>query len=272
MGCYWRQLIVGYERRKAADPSFPTKSCIEVMVAASTQSAAEWSQRGGFRRMLPEMDFVVAGVLTAIAGKYYSMWKVAQTASVAVGVVSNDDDSVSTKPKIIEELQQPREEQDNDENDDDARIFNMKVPTNAFQRTMMDGCTRPTLGQRAGSFLAPAGSLFRAGMISGFLGYGLTYVLICFRSIVNPNYVPVTRNVNVLHASLYTGTFMATVSNIRYQLLQGVVEPFLQQQQHNKVPPSLTLILIFTVRIANGLLGSILAIAGMRRLGLQQLK
>ena len=82
--------------------------------------------------MLPEMDFVVAGVLTAIAGKYYSMWKVAQTASVAVGVVSNDDDSVSTKPKIIEELQQPREEQDNDENDDDARIFNMKVPTNAF--------------------------------------------------------------------------------------------------------------------------------------------
>ena len=30
---------------------------------------------------MPEIDFVVAGLLTTIAGKYYSMWRVAPTAA-----------------------------------------------------------------------------------------------------------------------------------------------------------------------------------------------
>lgn len=64
------QLKTGYERRVTADPSFPQKSVTEVILAAGTQFAAEWNRRGA-DRLLPEADFVLPAILTAIFGKYY---------------------------------------------------------------------------------------------------------------------------------------------------------------------------------------------------------
>ena len=91
---------------------------------------------------------------------------------------------------------------------------------------------------------------------------------------------------------------MAVVSNIRYQFLQGVVEPIVidrwifsgissssitDNNEKNEVEPSIdvgrrqSLVLlrsfvIFAVRWMNGLLGSVLAISGMRLLGVQRMK
>lgn len=239
-GRSWAQDIrVGYRRRVEADPSFPLKSVVEVFLAAGTQFTAEWERRGP--RLLPEIDFVCAGVLTAVAGKYFSMWKVAPT----------QGDSTSEAP-------------------DDPTLFQIKVPTNAFQRTMLDGITRPKLNQRLLSFVAPVVPLFRAGFAFGFVGYTTTAGIVFLRSIMFPSYVAVTRNVNVLYASLYTGAYMALSSNVRYQMLQGVVEPLVDTMLRKL--PVLRGIAIFLVRLANGLLGSILAIQGMRLLGLQRLK
>ena len=64
------QLQTGYQRRVAADPLFPQKSLTEVFLAAGTQLAAEWSRRGG-HRLIPEADFVLPAILTAVFGKYY---------------------------------------------------------------------------------------------------------------------------------------------------------------------------------------------------------
>jgi hypothetical protein len=134
-----RDIAVGYERRVAADPSFPVKSVAEVFLAAGTQFTAE-CQRRGTAQLLPEIDFVLAGVLTAVAGKYYSMWKVAKT---QLG-----------KPTTDALLDQ-----------DEPCLGQMKVPTNAFQSTMLDGVTRPSIKQRLGSLVAPVFPLFRAGMV-----------------------------------------------------------------------------------------------------------
>lgn len=231
----------GYARRIKADPSFAWKSITEVFLAAGTQFAAEFNRRGS-TRMLPEADFVFSGVLTAVAGKYYSMWRTAKTL----------------------------EDAENKSDDQEPRLGKMRVPTNAFQSTMMDGVTRPTLVQRGGALLAPVYPLFRAGLIAGFIGYGLTAIITALRSLLLPEYVAATQNVNVVYASLYTGGFMAIVSNLRYQILQGVIEPVIDKC-FKQIPP-VRAFLIFSIRWANGLLGSVLAITGMRALGLQRLK
>lgn len=64
-----KQIRNGYQVRVAADPSFPQKSCTEILLAAGTQIAAEWNRRGA-HRLIPEADFVLPAILTAVFGKY----------------------------------------------------------------------------------------------------------------------------------------------------------------------------------------------------------
>jgi hypothetical protein len=232
----------GYRQRVAADPAFPQKSVTELFLAATTQLTAEIERRGS-DQILVQFDFVLAGVLTAVFGKYYSMWKVAPTQAGRV----HDKKS-----------------------DGDARLFQIKVPTNAFQTTMLDGVTTPILYQRLAAFIVPVVPLFRAGFIASSVGYGIVRIMILVRTLLLPSFKACTQNVNVLYASLYTGAFMAVVSNIRYQVLQGLIEP-LVGRWFRRVP-ILHGSLIFLIRVGNGFLGSILAIAGMRQLGLQQVK
>ena len=237
-----QSISAGYQQRVAADPSFPQKSVTEILLAAGTQMTAEWNRRGS-AGLKNEIDFVIAGVLTACYGKFYSMWRVAPTK------YSKSQTSTAN----------------------DAQIFGVSVPTNAFQPTLLDGTTVPTLQQRLLSLVAPVPALFRAGCLASIVGYGFTALFIALRSILLPNYVAATRNVNIIHASIYTGAFMAVVSNLRYQILQGIIEPKLVDR-YLKNYPTLRAGTMFAVRLANGLLGSTLSILGMKALGLQQLK
>jgi hypothetical protein len=241
---HWIQdLQKGYGRRCQADARFPLKSLTEVVLAAGTQLAAEYDRRGAVR-IVPEIDFVVAGVLTAMYGKYASMWKVAPTRHAKDAVASR----TSAEP----------------------HLGTLKVPTNAFQPYLLDGVTVPNAKQRLASLVAPMLPLFRAGVAASLVGYGVTAFFIALRSSLVPSYEAATRSVNIVYASLYTGAFMAVVSNLRYQILQGVVEPVLARVFRKM--PILEGLFVFGIRVANGLLGSLLAIAGMRLLGLQQLK
>ena len=240
-----------FELRLAADPNFVSKSITEVILAAGTQFTAEFTRRGA-SNIIPQIDFVIAGIFTAIAGKYYSMWRVAPTFTKG----ANERDNSCTA----------------ENSDSDSTTVShgggggVSIPTNAFQTDKSY-----SLVQRGMAFILPIPSLFKAGFIASAIGYGLTQILISLRSILVPSYVAATANINILHACLYTGGFMAFVSNIRYQLLQGIVEPMVVEKLFWKFP-IIKAAAIFAVRLANGLLGSSLAIAGMTFFGLQKLK
>ena len=106
---------------------------------------------------------------------------------------------------------------------------------------------------------------------ASMIGYGLTSILIALRSLLVPSYIAKTQTVNIVYASIYTGGFMAIVSNIRYQLLQGIIELKIIEKLFAKFPV-IKAAMIFLVRLGNGLLGSSIAIAGMKFFGLQKLK
>lgn len=242
-----RSVSRGYDRRVAADPSFPQKSVAEVALAVGTQLAAEFNRRGGPAGVIREIDFVVAAVLTAIAGKYYSMWRVAPTVE-ADGVEVKGDVAVSGTGRWLD-----------------------SVPNNAFQPYLLDGSTRPAPSRRIAALFVPMPALFQAGFIASAIGYGLTALLIKLRSILMPGYIPATAGMNLLKACLYTGSYVATSSNMRYQVLQGIVEPRIVDRLLGKVPP-LRAAVTFLIRLCNNLLGSMLAIMGMRFLGLQRMQ
>lgn len=203
---------------------------------------------------------------------FTSMWRVAKTLQDGY----NDNNETLTRIGISDKEENNDDDDDNNK-DEDADVpitilrgFISSVPTNAFQCYMIDGITKPTLLQRIGSFLVPMIPLFRAGFISSTVGYGISLLLISIRSVIFPSYNTITRQVNLLYASIYTGCFMAIISNIRYQILQGIIEPFIDKYFIRV--PIIHSILIFLIRWFNGLLGSILAITGMRYFGLQKLK
>mmetsp|Transcript_4372 Transcript_4372/g.5107 ORF Transcript_4372/g.5107 Transcript_4372/m.5107 type:complete len:433 (+) Transcript_4372:85-1383(+) len=289
-----QQLQYGLIRRVNADSYFLSKSLIEIIVASGTQFMAELNRRGGLSRTIIEFDFVLPAILTAIFGKYYSMWRTAKTL---------DNDRKSSSSSFSRDA-----DNDNDDNDStfivarssgDPILFGrLPVPTNAFQSHMADGTTAPTLSQRLGSFVVPIPALFKAGTLASGIGYGMFAVIVTIRSTFLPSYHTETIPVNIIYASIYTGLFMAIVSNIRYQLLQGIVEPIIidrwmfsniinnksNEMEHNKNNNNnnnngyhqfqilLRSFTIFTVRWLNGLLGSVLAIMGMRFFGLQRMK
>lgn len=236
-----------WKSRIQADPDFLNKSIAEVMIAIATQFTAEFNRRG-MNGMMVEIDFVVAGILTAMAGKYYTMWRVAPTAAI-----DDDEPEMSKKSKKAVSTST-------------STSTKSSIPTNAFQ------IDRPyTIFQRGAAFITPIPSLFQAGFVASIIGYGFTSILIALRSFFIPTYQAATANVNLLHASLYTGAFMAIISNIRYQILQGIIEPGIIEKLFGRFP-AVKGMMIFFVRLANGLLGSTWAIAGMKLFGLQKLK
>jgi hypothetical protein len=260
-----------------------SKSILEIILAAFTQYMAEVGQRGK-HRILAEIDFVVAGILTAVCGKYYSMWRVAKT------VISDEDGNHDVGNK-----------EDNDGRINESNYQNKKwrdkIPTNAFQPTLLDGRTKPTPYSRFLALLLPMPELFRAGVIASTIGYGMTSIFIQLRAILIPEYVVSTVPVSVPGAAVYTGVFLAIVSNIRYQILQGVIEPYLIEKPFQNMQllgeewknnigfvgivgrfaswrfwNQVKGLMIVLVRWMNGLLGSWIAIGGMRACGLQKLK
>lgn len=201
------RITSAWRARADADPKFRQKLALEAALACALQTTAEVQRRG--RAFGREADYVVAGVLTALAGKLVASFQAAPSTQGAAA-------------------------------------------TNAFQPDV-------PLRARVGAVVRPMPRLFGVGFAAAALGYGLTDCLtrlrdLCGIAVVAPPRVP------ILGAAVYTGVFVAVVSNGSYQILQGLVERGWWGDRRA---------LLFVGRAGRSLMASALAIRGMQVSGLQ---
>ncbi|KEH33261.1 hypothetical protein MtrunA17_Chr3g0090071 [Medicago truncatula] len=234
----WLLKFGGFKERLLADDLFLTKLVMECVVVIFTKAAAELKKRK--ENFSKEMDFVVANVVTGIVTGFVLVWFPAPTVSlkpppaISAGII--------------------------------AKFF-YGCPENAFQVALAG--TSYTLLQRIGAIVRNGAKLFVVGTGASLVGIGITNALINAQKAVNKAFT--VENLPVISTSVAYGIYMVVVSNLRYQVLAGIIEqrilePLLRQNK---------LILTgayFIVRTANTYWGSLLWVDFARWVGVQKIK
>lgn len=125
-----------------------------------------------------------------------------------------------------------------------------------------------TLGQRAGAVARNGVKLLGVGFGSSVFGVAVTNSLMAARQMLDKNFHPPNQPQGVIITSIGYGTFMAWNSNLRYQLIAGVVEERGIERMFGS-SKALCAALSFAVRTGNTFLGSSMWIDYLRFTGLQ---
>ncbi|KAG6555196.1 hypothetical protein Mapa_003235 [Marchantia paleacea] len=236
----WLMQFAGFKERLLADDLFLTKVGIECGVGIFTKTAAELERRR--ENFTKELDFVVADVIMALVADFMLVWLPAPTVALRPALAKNAG-------KIA--------------------TFFYKCPDNAFQIALR-GTSYSTL-QRVGAIVRNGSKLFVVGTSASLIGTAATNTLIKLRKSLDKNFEGETEDIPIVSTSLAYGVYMAISSNLRYQVLAGVVEQrVLEPLLHNqKVVLGVS---SFAVRTANTFLGSLLWVDYARWIGVQKVQ
>jgi len=231
--------LAGFRERLLADPGFLFKVAVECGIGLCTKTAAEYTKRQ--ENFWKQLDFVAANVIMAILADFMLVWLPAPT------LVYNR--SVASSQSLFPWFK--------------------KCPDNAFQ--VVQRGTQPfTALQRLGSVVRNGSKLFAVGVVCSFIGVATTNSLLILRSKLDPQFKSQNPPQNAVNMAFGYGAYMATSSNLRYQILAGIVEErgievlFRNQRQAISV-------LSFLVRTGNTFLGSLLWVDFCRITGLQKM-
>ncbi|KAL5227016.1 hypothetical protein ABZP36_015281 [Zizania latifolia] len=149
-----------------------------------------------------------------------------------------------------------------------ANFFH-NCPDNAFQIALAGRSY--SLLQRLGAILRNGAKLFTVGTSASLIGTGVTNALIKARKAVDKGLDDEVEDIPVLSTSVAYGVYMAVSSNLRYQILAGVIEQrMLDPLLHNH--KLLLSALCFAVRTGNTFLGSLLWVDYARWVGVQKVQ
>ncbi|OAY48503.1 protein RETICULATA-RELATED 4, chloroplastic [Manihot esculenta] len=232
----WLLNFGGFKERLLADDLFLAKVGIECGVGIFTKTAAEYERRR--ENFFKELEIVFADVVMAIIADFMLVYLPAPT--------------VSLRPPLASSAGHI------------AKFF-YSCPDNAFQVALAG--TSYSFLQRLGSIVRNGAKLFAVGTTSSLVGTAVTNALINARKAVDKS--GEVENVPVLSTSVAYGVYMAVSSNLRYQVLAGVIEqrildPLLHQHK------LMLSAICFAVRTGNTFLGSLLWVDYARLIGLQK--
>ncbi|KAK3019437.1 hypothetical protein RJ639_004508 [Escallonia herrerae] len=236
----WLLQFGGFKERLLADDLFLTKVAIECGVGIFTKTAAEFERRR--EKFTKELDFVFADVVMAIIADFMLVWLPAPTVSLRPPL------AITAGPV--------------------AKFF-YSCPDNAFQ-VALAGASYSFL-QRIGAIVRNGAKLFAVGTGASLVGTGITSALINARKAIDKSFAGEAEDVPILSTSVAYGVYMAVSSNLRYQVLAGVIEqrilePLLHQQK------IILSAICFAVRTGNTFLGSLMWVDYARWVGIQKIR
>lgn len=234
----WLLQFGGFKERLLADDLFLTKVGIECGVGMFTKTAAEYEKRK--ENFTKELEIVFADVVMAVIADFMLVFLPAPTVSLRPPISLNAGSF--------------------------AKFF-YNCPDNAFQ-TALGGASYSLL-QRLGAIARNGTKLFFVGTASSLVGTVVTNTLINAKKAVQKSDDDELENIPVLATSVGYGVYMAVSSNLRYQLLAGVLEQRLLEpllHQHKLMLSAAC----FIVRTGNTYLGSLLWVDYARLVGLQK--
>ncbi|OMO69721.1 hypothetical protein CCACVL1_19311 [Corchorus capsularis] len=234
----WLLNFGGFKERLLADDLFLTKVGIECGVGIFTKTAAELEKRR--ERIWKELDFVCADVVMAIVADFMLVWLPAPTVSLRTPL------AVSAGPI--------------------SKFFH-SCPDNAFQVAFAG--TSYSLIQRIGAIVRNGAKLFGVGSSASLVGVGVTNLLINARKAIDKSFAGEAEDVPILPTSVAYGVYMSLSSNLRYQVLAGVIEQRMLEpllHQHKLILSAVC----FAVRTGNTFLGSLMWVDFARWIGVQR--
>lgn len=234
----WLLQFGGFKERLLADDLFLTKVAIECGVGIFTKTAAELERRRD--KFTKELDFVFADVVMAIIADFMLVWLPAPT--------------VSLQPPLAFSA---------------GRIakFFYGCPDNAFQVALAG--TSYSFLQRIGAIVRNGTKLFAVGTGASLVGTGITNALIIARKSIDKSFAVEAEDVPILSTSVAYGVYMAVSSNLRYQVLAGIIEQRMLEpllHQHKLILSAIC----FAVRTGNTFLGSLMWVDYARWTGVQK--
>jgi hypothetical protein len=239
----WLMQFPGFRERLLADPGFLLKIGIELGIGICTKTTAEYAKRQG--KFESQLDFVAANILMALVADFMLVWLPAPTYALGAGKAGVGSGNILGKLNSVFK----------------------GCPENAFQ-TVPPGYAPFTVGQRAGAVVRNGLKLFGVGVGASMLGVAMTNGLIELRQLMDPAFVPLNDPQDVVTMSAAYGLYMATSSNLRYQVVAGVLEERLIEAVF-KGNPAVCGALSFAIRTGNTFLGSLMWVDFIRLLGLQ---
>ncbi|KDO83313.1 hypothetical protein CISIN_1g017076mg [Citrus sinensis] len=137
-----------------------------------------------------------------------------------------------------------------------AKFF-FNCPDNAFQRI--------------GAIVRNGAKLFAVGTSASLVGVGITNALINARKALDTSFAGEAEDVPIISTSVAYGVYMAVSSNLRYQVLAGVIEQrILEPLLHeNKI---ILAAICFAFRTGNTFLGSLMWVDYARWVGIQKMR
>ncbi|KAF5735802.1 UvrABC system C [Tripterygium wilfordii] len=234
----WLLQFGGFKERLLADDLFLAKVFFECGVGMFTKTAAEYQRRG--ENFFNELEIVFADVVMAIIADFMLVYLPAPT--------------VSLRPALAVSAGSI------------AKFFH-GCPDNAFQIALPG--TSYSLLHRIGAIARNGTKLFGVGTASSLVGTAVTNALINARKAVDKSSADEVENVPIVSTSVAYGVYMAVSSNLRYQVLAGVIEQRILEPvlHHHKV---LLSVICFAVRTGNTFLGSLLWVDYARLIGIQK--